>query len=160
MKVFTEKSQQCFTDANLQQAALLPTFEVEIWLDHLMTVLDNRRSAEKAAANCHAKKCSSTPSTPPSESVQSKRLPEKVLDYYCGQCVEEETEETEIWVACDMCDLWYHCKCEELVNPPSSTELYICKKCQKIIIFVIKSRIINKCAFLKWFFFILVLILE
>ena len=37
------------------------------------------------------------------------------------------TAEVEMWVACDMCDVWYHCKCEQLL---SSTELYICKKCQ------------------------------
>ena len=43
----------------------------------------------------------------------------------------EETDETQMWVACDLCNSWYHCECEQLITPPSSTELYICKKCQK-----------------------------
>ena len=142
-KLFTEKGQQCFSDTYLEQAAkatLLSTFEVKIWLDHLKAVLDNRRrGAEKAAATRRAKKCSSSTSSKApsqsSDSSQSKRLPnEEEQDYYCGQCRElyvEETDESEMWVACDMCDSWYHCKCEQLVNPPSSSEIYICKKCQK-----------------------------
>ena len=114
-KLFTEKGQQCFNDTYLQKAAqatLLPIFEVKIWLDHLKTVLDNRkRGAEKAVATRHAKKCPSTsPSKAPSQSAdcsKSKQLSEEEQDYYFGQCGElyvEETDETEMWVACDMCD--------------------------------------------------------
>ena len=52
--------------------------------------------------------------------------PTRMSDYYCDQCGElyvEEIEETEVWVACDMCNLWCHCKCEQLVNTPSSLYL-------------------------------------
>ena len=126
-KLFTEKGQQCFSDTYLEQAAkatLLSTFEVKIWLDHLKAVLDNRRrGAEKAAATRRAKKCSSSTSSKAlsqsSDSSQSKRLPNKEeQDYYCGQCRElyvEETDEFEMWVACDMCDSWYHEQVQWLV---------------------------------------------
>ena len=136
-RLFTEKGQQCFSDIHLQQAAkatLLPTFEVKIWLDHLKTVLKNRkRGAEKAAATRRAKRGSpSTSSEAPLQTTPCSGSEDQQQDY-CGQCGElymEETDETETWVACDMCDSWYHCKCEQLLNPPLSTELYICKKCQ------------------------------
>ena len=55
--------------------------------------------------------------------------------YFCGSCggpYVEMTDEVEMWVACDMCDVRYHSKCEDLLIPPSSSELYICKKCVKL----------------------------
>ena len=139
-KLFTQKGQECFSDAHLEEAAkttLLPTFEVKIWLEHLKTVVDNRRrGSEKASATRRAKKFSSKVPYHPSDhqSGVSMDSREPGEEYHCGQCGElyvEETDETEMWVACDLCDMWYHCKCEQLLNPPLSTDPYICKKCQK-----------------------------
>ena len=144
-KLFAEKGEQCFYDAQLEQAAeltLLPKFEVNIWLNHLKTVLKNRkRGSEKAAATRARKRTDSdlikshTSKQPPHfQAVPSQTdISVEEQECFCGQCGElyvDGTAEVEMWVACDMCDVWYHCKCEQLLSPPSSTELYICKKCQ------------------------------
>ena len=93
-KLFTEKGQESFRDTHLEQAAkatLLPTFEVKIWLDHLKTVLDNRkRGAEKAAATRRAKKCQSTTSV--TDSCSSKKRSSQAASHSESQIVSEEPE--------------------------------------------------------------------
>ena len=41
----------------------------------------------------------------------------------------EESELQEVWVACDLCDHWYHISCESLRSIPED-ELCICVRCQ------------------------------
>ena len=51
---------------------------------------------------------------------------------YCGQCgkeYEEETDEPELWVACDLCDKWYHARCEHLSSVPEGS--YLCIVCRQ-----------------------------
>ena len=109
---------------------LLPVNEVKIWINHLQSVIENRRrGARKAAATRQSKKklAVSQASVSESNSVSSP------LSCYCGQCgleYIEETEELESWVACDLCEHWYHFSCENIVNVPTE-EIYICMKCKK-----------------------------
>ena len=51
---------------------------------------------------------------------------------YCGGCGKEyqdETEDVEVWIGCDMCESWYCMSCEGLTDPPE-VDMYICTKCQ------------------------------
>ena len=36
---------------------------------------------------------------------------EKYLCGVCGELYEEETEEPQIWIQCDLCGQWLHCSC-------------------------------------------------
>lgn len=94
--------------------ALLSTEDAQIWLDHLQTVVENRkRGAAKAAATRKAKKRQTTV-------------------YHCGKCdkvYSSETEECELWIGCDLCDRWYCATCENLTVAPE-TERYICSICR------------------------------
>ena len=50
---------------------------------------------------------------------------------YCGVCgilYEEETDEIEKWIACDVCEMWYHRECANIVEEPES---YICVNCEQ-----------------------------
>ena len=82
----------------MQSAAkevLLTQEEVSIWLDHLNTILRNRkRGAAKAAATRQAKKAKNssenTTSTPNSGSV-----PSSSESCFCGTCGKEYRDETD-----------------------------------------------------------------
>ena len=39
-------------------------------------------------------------------------------------------QKKQLWIACDHCDIWYHCLCEELVHLLAQTEKYVCQMCQ------------------------------
>ena len=71
---------------------------------------------------------------PPSESCNNSSVScnnSSVSTYYCGTCgaqYEEETEESEIWIGCDFCDMWFHLACEGLGQLPT-TPKYMCSKC-------------------------------
>ena len=113
-----------FTDDDIEAAAravLLSVGDVKIWFEHLQTVEENRRrGATKAAATRRAKQTRSTQETEP----------EHVLCGVCGKEYEEETIEPELWIACDHCNLWFHCTCEGLVEPPQD-DTYTCSKCSQ-----------------------------
>ena len=99
---------------------LLTPDGTKIWLDHLHTVLLNRRrGAAKAAATRRAKK-----------SVREKSVTSQATTHCggCGKVYVEETEEVEIWICCDLCDQWCCGECENLQTPPL-TDTYFCKKC-------------------------------
>lgn len=48
----------------------------------------------------------------------------------CGKEYEDETDEAEVWLGCDLCDHWYHLSCEGLRQPPEE-EMYVCSRCQQ-----------------------------
>ena len=100
-----KKQQQKITDDFVKSAAqrtLLTLEEARIWIDHLQIVDENRRcGAAKAAQTRKAKKKSS-------DTCSQSRIDE----CFCGVCKAqycEETAEEEVWIACDLCDIWYHC---------------------------------------------------
>ena len=76
-----------------ETVSLLSIEDTKIWLDHLQTVLNNRKQARKLALL--------------DSDAQSD------LNYeqnYCGSCGKEyvdEAETPELWIACDLCDVWY-----------------------------------------------------
>jgi hypothetical protein len=92
----------------IENAALLPPTETRFWLEHLQTIVDNRRrGAAKAAATRKAKKkAASTEAT--------KQVPpgnESTASYFCATCgivYMEEAEQEEAWIGCDLCNASYH----------------------------------------------------
>ena len=43
---------------------------------------------------------------------------------------QEEAEEGELWVGCDVCDKWYCGYCENFSLPPD-VDIYICTVCRQ-----------------------------
>ena len=43
---------------------------------------------------------------------------------------KDETEECELWIACDLCDRWFCGPCEGVTAPPE-VETYVCVDCRK-----------------------------
>ena len=105
---------------NVSRKVLLTPTVTQMWMDHLHTVLQNRkRGARKAAATRQARKQAGT-----SQSRTDSQ-------YFCGKCGKEyleEADEEELWIACDMCENWFCSSCEGLQSPPISN-IYICTKC-------------------------------
>ena len=80
---------------------LLPTEEVNIWLKHLQTVSSNRKKGAQKAVQTRRAKTS-----------QTEALDTDIV--YCGKCgeaYEEKTEEIQNWIACDVCNCWFHWIC-------------------------------------------------
>ena len=104
---------------------LLPNHEVEMWLEHLKTVQENRkRGAIKAAETRRQKKKAKAPSKTKdvydSESV------------FCGVCHEpytEFTDKVESWIECDGCLGWAHYTCAGL-NPSDPPSDFLCAECK------------------------------
>lgn len=193
---------------NVSKKCLVPPEECRFWLDHLQTVVDNRRRGAKKAAETRRNKksgsslpnprsstispicppsCSSSagaslpstgstappatlpandrssPACPPStsgstappaalppkdrssrisssgattiqhaSSTRSTVTPLSPESTFCLTCGEEEgeSEESEVWIGCDLCDNWYHLSCEGLRHPPTD-EIYLCIRCKK-----------------------------
>ena len=103
------------TPDNLARKVLLPLREVEMWLDHLGMVSDNRkRGAAKAAATKKSK-------------LSGRKNEDKIVR--CGVCCvmyEEETDEVEKWIACDLCTTWFHWNCVNVTIEPDS---FLCTLC-------------------------------
>ena len=112
---------------------LLPTNECEIWLQHLRTIVENRQRGARKAAETRRKKTEGfTKQAVPLSTTEHQAQEDK--DCFCGVCgksYEEETEEPEVWIECELCYQWFHCRCENLTSPPSEDEQYICTKCRK-----------------------------
>ena len=96
-------------EEKLAEDVLLPSHEVKLWLDHLRIVRENRRrGAAKAAETRRSKQRQAS-----NESV-------------CGDLYEEETDEVEDWIACDLCNRWFHWYCVNITTEPSS---FVCISC-------------------------------
>ena len=113
-QLFTSCSGPLTSDDSLESAAkecLLPIEEARVWCDHLQTVMDNRRrGTKKAAATRAAKKAQN--------------------NNYCGSCGQDyrQAVEGQMWIFCDMCEVWYCCECEKIDRIPE-TPTYMCIKC-------------------------------
>ena len=86
----------------IAKEVLLPVGEVQMWLDHLHTIKQNRkRGAAKAAETRRRKKKSN------SSNVLVNSEHDNGDKTYCGVCHQEYqnfTEDVEEWIECDMCD--------------------------------------------------------
>ena len=106
------------------------------WLDHLHTVLLNRRRRAKKAAATRAKAASARMPERMncrSESTGTTQQESDSNSYYCGTCgkeYEDESEAEELWIGCDMCKQWYCGSCEGLSVPPE-IDIYLCVKCRQ-----------------------------
>ena len=50
----------------------------------------------------------------------------------CGICMEEwteETEEEEMWIACEICNDWFHASCTDIDQEHASNIDYVCSQC-------------------------------
>jgi len=97
------------SDASVESIAkkcLLSISEVRMWLQHLHTVDTNqKRGAAKAAETWRRKKQEISSTASAEQDVESEE--------WCGVCegVFGDTEEVELWIACDRCDTWFHGDC-------------------------------------------------
>ena len=100
-----------------------------MWLDHLHTVLLNRRrGVKKVAATHQAKKLAQAAVA----HVKPTPTTTTTSEYYCWKCAkayQEEAETEELWISCDACDNWYCGSCEGLLLSPV-TNVYIRTKCR------------------------------
>ena len=130
LKKLFHNSVGSITDDSVMNAAklvLLPPTETRFWLEHLQAVVDNRRrGAAKAAATRRARAKKKVDNNKSAKQAH----PEAEGRYFCATCgkkYEEEAEEEETWIGCDLCDAWYHINCEKLEAIPECN--YICIKC-------------------------------
>lgn len=117
-------------DASLESIAkqcLLRVSEVRMWLQHLQTVDTNRkRGAAKAAeTRRRRKKHSSSSPVVAGQDVESEER--------CGVCdgVFGDTDEVELWIACDQCNRWYHGDCVN-INRDNEPENFYCASCSSV----------------------------
>lgn len=104
------------SDENIRQlskSTLLPPQEVEMWIEHLQTIQNNRRGAEKAAAT-----------------RQQKKANEKLYYCICREEYADITDEVQHWIGCDNCSCGFHCQCVN-IEPSSIPDVYLCSKCSK-----------------------------
>ncbi len=155
-RLYSRQTGQELTDQFVRTAAKqvqLSPEETQIWLSHLQTVLENRRrGAAKAKATRQARKAASQQvisqsstqlatvqtssrqvASPPPTCTQPAAAEENE-QWFCGCCREEyvdETESSQLWIACDLCQNWYHCSCEGLDKVPESDQDYVCTQCTR-----------------------------
>ena len=94
---------------------LLPPHEVEMWIQHLATIAENRKRGALKAAETRRQKAE----------MRSKTV------YFCGVCHDQYldfTDEQELWIACDSCDIWFHFVCVGLQSEP---EKFFCDNCRE-----------------------------
>ena len=102
-------------EEKLAEDILLPSHEVKLWLDHLRIVRENRRRGAAKAAE-----------TRRSKQRQASNESEEEYCGVCGDLYEEETDEVEDWIACDLCNRWFHWHCVSITTEPSS---FVCISC-------------------------------
>lgn len=119
--------------AMIARKALLTVEDATIWMDHLQSIVLNRkRGAQKAAATQRAKKAKESSRSGVRSTATQPALDSGETTTYCGGCGKEyidETAEVELWICCDLCDQWRCGICEKLSSPPT-TDTYLCTKCQ------------------------------
>ena len=107
----------------IARKTMLPVCEVNIWLDHLTMIANNRkRGAAKAAQTRRQRRLAK----------EQERKEETVC--YCGACggqYEEETNDVEFWICCDRCDLWFHGICVG-VDASNSPDIFKCSSCESL----------------------------
>ena len=135
-----------YTVECISEKVLLPVEECKIWLEHLKTIVENRkRGAKKAVATRKSKKIELISASKAAAPQADMDLPHTGFESdsdegegsdqwestYCATCGEDEgeSEQQEFWIACDLCDAWYHLSCEGLRAVPTD-DTYICIRCQ------------------------------
>ena len=117
---------------NMAKQCLLPSEEVEIWVEHLSEVQRNRkRGAQKAAETRkrkrEQKKAASVLSLPPASTEdEGSSSAEVVLCAICGNPYEDLTEDVENWICCEKCESWFHFNCAGIIVEPST---FLCCNC-------------------------------
>ena len=108
----------------VSKKCLLPTFAVEMWVEHLRTIAENRkRGAAKAAETRRRKKRE--------KQAKSKDCEDMV---YCGMCYEpyvDFTDKVESWIQCDICSAWIHFICAGLDPSGQPPDNFCCEKCKE-----------------------------
>ena len=102
-------------EEKLAEDVLLPSHKVKLWLDHLRIFQENRRRGAAKAAG-----------TRRSKQRQASNESEEEYCGVCGDLYKEETDEVEDWIACDLCNRWFHWHCVNITTEPSS---YVCISC-------------------------------
>ena len=121
---FEETSGENIDLLAVAQETLLPLNEVELWVDHLKQVRENRRQGARKAGRTRRKK---------------KLLPtvteQQLTENAC--CGEEEPPyagkamESVSWIECDTCGMWQHLECLEVDDVPDGN--WFCSdSCQKL----------------------------
>ena len=108
---------------DISKAVLLPPEEVEIWIQHLKTVKENRKQGAIRAAQTRKNKKTAI--------VSQEKNSGGRQAYYCGLCNEqyvEYTDEEEKWICCEECETWFHFVCVG-VDDSNIPDDYFCKQC-------------------------------
>ena len=98
---FGQKRQKIWNDREVEQLArdvLLPPSEVNIWLQHLLEVHNNRQRGAAKAADTWKKRHA--------EQLQACIASSTTIVWFCGVCKGEYKEETDVeenWIGCDNC---------------------------------------------------------
>ena len=112
----------------ISEKVLLPVEECKIWLEHLKTIVENhKRGAKKVPATRKSKKIELISASNEAATHAEMDLhhtgdndegedSDQCESTYCATCGDDEgeSEQQELWIACDLCDAWYHLSCEGL----------------------------------------------
>ena len=96
------------------------TEEVHWYIEHLETVQKNRKKGARKAAETRPRKKQQK-----SQGDREKSVKRGV----CSKDWQEETEEVEDWIQCEMCEEWYHWQCQTIFGSVAPEE-FVCTKCQ------------------------------
>lgn len=111
--------------SDLSKRVLLPVNEVKIWLDHLMTVHENRKRGAAKAAETRRQRRKDKPEAPTPTHTDTCES-----EYQCGEChavYQDFTDTEEQWIGCESCDSWYHFSCVGITVAPDTT--FLCSNC-------------------------------
>ena len=102
---------------SISRQVLLPCAEVQMWLDHLSTVQQNRKRGTAKAAERRRKRKGEQAELAGQIPLSSNTSPnESYKCEVCGEEYEDETLEEELWIECSSCKLWFHVDCVG-INP-------------------------------------------
>ena len=102
---------------SISRQVLLPCAEVQMWLDHLSTVQQNRKRGTAKAAETRRKRKGEQAELAGQIPLSSNTSPnESYKCEVCGEEYEDETLEEELWIECSSCKLWFHVDCVG-INP-------------------------------------------
>lgn len=117
----------------VSRQVLLPCSEVELWLNHLTTIQENRkRGAAKAAETRKKQRAERTRRRRVIHWCRMKRLKVRINHgrVVCGEMYKEGTLEEELWIECNIYQLWFHGDCVS-INPSKVPKVFNCASCKK-----------------------------
>ena len=132
---FEETSGENIDLLAVAQETLLPLNEVELWVDHLKQVRENRRQGARKAARTRRKK-KLLPTVTEQQLTEEQNV-EDIYGHICACCSEEEppyagkAKESVSWIECDTCGMWQPLECLEVDDVPDGN--WFCSdSCQKL----------------------------